>query len=82
MTDRISYRIWDFAGYWLCEFVFRMWRGKLQWMPGLGLIYRMGCWCCGRGTDAGVRCGALVPNEKFGGENEPMYVWASWAKHP
>jgi hypothetical protein len=77
--DNVIYRLWDWFGYWLCEIAFRYWNwnaDRIDIAFGLPrLSYQLGCYCYGKGTDAALRCGALVPNPKYPGEHEPRYIW-------
>jgi hypothetical protein len=70
MLDRAMFRTCETLGHSLCELAFRTdCRGPFAW------AYRAGCWCYGKATDAGIRCGALVANPRFrAGGDEPLYI--------
>jgi hypothetical protein len=56
--------------YLLCELAF-----KTDCRGPFAYAYRAGCWFYGKGTDAGIRCGALVSNPRFRpGGDEPLYI--------
>lgn len=81
MTDKIAYRIWDWLGWHLCEIAFRYWRwrgekrARLSWL--MYACHTLGSRCYGRGTKAALKCGALMPNPRFGEDNmQPKYMWA------
>jgi hypothetical protein len=72
MSDRIRYAVFEKLGYALCELAFRT-----HCLGPFALAYRAGCWCYGVGTDAGIRCGALIANPRYcPGGDEPMYIEA------
>ncbi len=70
MFDRVIYRACDALGFLLCELAFKTdCRGPFAW------AYRAGCWFYGTGTDAAVRCGALIENPAFRlGGDEPFHI--------
>ena len=70
MRDRATYEICERLGYSLCELAFKTnCRGPFAW------AYRGGCWLYDRAMDAGIRCGALVANPRYGSRaHEPMYI--------
>ena len=68
--DRVTYRLGDTLGYLLCELAF-----KAECRGPFAMLYRMGCWCYGVATDAGLRCGDLIINAALGsGDDAPLYV--------
>jgi hypothetical protein len=70
MWDRIQYEVLERLGYALCELAF-----KTHCFGPFALTYRAGCWCYGKGDDAGIRCGALVANLAYrAGIGEPLYI--------
>lgn len=70
LFDRLTYRLGDMLGYLFCELAFKTdCRGPFRY------VYRLGCWLYARSTDAGVSCGQLVVNPRFGNAfDEPLYV--------
>ncbi len=70
MLDRMTYRVFESAGFLLCELAFKTGcRGPFAW------AYRAGCWCYGKADDAGIRSGALIENPAFKvGGDAPLYV--------
>ncbi|HZS64041.1 MAG TPA: hypothetical protein VFA53_06030 [Xanthobacteraceae bacterium] len=70
MRDRMRYYVFDWLGFLLCELAF-----KTDCRGPFAFAYRMGCWCYGFATDAGIRCGALIANPGYRpGGDEPLYV--------
>jgi hypothetical protein len=70
MLDRASYELFERLGWLLCELAF-----KTHCFGALALAYRAGCWCYGKSTEPGVRCGALLPNPRYGtSDDEPIYI--------
>jgi hypothetical protein len=68
--DRLTCRLGDALGWLFCELVFKAdCRGPFQY------TYRVGCWLYGHATEAGIRCGELVPNPAYSrGTDQPLYV--------
>ena len=69
ILDRARFVVFELLGWLLCELAF-----KTHCFGPFALAYHGGCWCYGKGTDPGIRCGALVANPRYGGADEPMYV--------
>jgi hypothetical protein len=68
--DRIVFWSGDTLGYLLCELSFRA-----ECRGPFALAYRAGCWCYGKGDDAGIRCGELIENPDYRPDAEqPLYI--------